>query len=78
VTIALHILEGKSAIRSKRARVIIRDRERLKRLAGPAYSEPSFDLGPQSGLVIHSSDTELVAPSVRVPSEPLLEHARSP
>jgi len=41
VTIALHILEGKTAIRSNRGRVTIRDRERLKRLAGPAYLEPS-------------------------------------
>ena len=34
---ALHILEGTGMIRSKRGRVIIRDREKLEDLAGDSY-----------------------------------------
>jgi CRP-like cAMP-binding protein len=37
VTVALHILEGSGMIRSKRGRVIIRDREKLEELAGESY-----------------------------------------
>ncbi|MGI4811275.1 MAG: Crp/Fnr family transcriptional regulator, partial [Janthinobacterium lividum] len=40
VTITLHVLEGIGAIRSKRGRVIILDREKLEDLAGDAYGEP--------------------------------------
>ncbi len=37
VTDALHILEGEGLIRSHRGRVVIRDRDGLRRLAGDAY-----------------------------------------
>jgi CRP-like cAMP-binding protein len=37
VTVTLHVLEGVGAIRSKRGRVIITDREKLEELAGDAY-----------------------------------------
>ncbi len=37
VTLCLHVLEGAGAIHSKRARVIVRDRARLKELAGDGY-----------------------------------------
>jgi CRP-like cAMP-binding protein len=40
VTITLHVLEGIGAIKSKRGRVIILDREKLEDLAGDAYGEP--------------------------------------
>lgn len=37
VTVALHVLEGAHAIRSRRARITILDREVLRGIAGPAY-----------------------------------------
>lgn len=40
VTVTLHVLEGIGAIRSKRGRVTIVDREKLEDLAGDAYGEP--------------------------------------
>ena len=38
VTIATHVLEGTGAIRAKRARIEVRDREKLMELAGDSYS----------------------------------------
>lgn len=43
VTVTLHILEGGGAIRSKRGRVTILDRERLEELAGDAYGAPEAE-----------------------------------
>lgn len=43
VTVTLHILEGCGAIRSKRGRVIILDREKLEELAGDAYGAPEAE-----------------------------------
>jgi len=43
VTVCLHILEGAGLIRSKRARVVILDRERLEDLAGDAYGAPEAE-----------------------------------
>lgn len=43
VTVTLHILEGGGAIRSKRGRVTILDRERLEDLAGDAYGAPEAE-----------------------------------
>lgn len=43
VTVTLHILEGGGAIKSKRGRVIILDRERLEELAGDAYGAPEAE-----------------------------------
>jgi hypothetical protein len=40
VTVTLHILEGAGMIRSKRGRVIIRDRDKLEELAGDSYGVP--------------------------------------
>jgi CRP-like cAMP-binding protein len=40
VTVTLHVLEGMGAIRSRRGRVIILDRDKLEDLAGDAYGEP--------------------------------------
>lgn len=40
VTVALHLLEGAHAIRSKRNSITITDRERLKGVAGPSYGPP--------------------------------------
>ena len=40
VTVTLHVLEGIGAIRSKRGRVIILDRDKLEDLAGDAFGEP--------------------------------------
>ena len=43
VTVTLHVLEGIGAIRSKRGRVIVLDREKLEELAGDAYGEPEAE-----------------------------------
>jgi hypothetical protein len=43
VTVTLHILEGAGMIRSKRGRVIIRDRDRLEELAGGSYGVPEAE-----------------------------------
>ena len=43
VTVTLHVLEGIGAIRSKRGRVIILDRDKLEELAGDAYGEPEAE-----------------------------------
>ena len=43
VTVTLHILEGAGMIRSKRGRVIIRDRAKLEELAGESYGVPEAE-----------------------------------
>ena len=43
VTVCLHILEGAGMISSKRARVIILDREKLEDLASDAYGAPEAE-----------------------------------
>lgn len=43
VTVTLHILEGAGMIRSKRGRVIVRDREKLQELAGDSYGVPEAE-----------------------------------
>jgi CRP-like cAMP-binding protein len=43
VTVTLHVLEGMGAIRSKRGRVIILDREKLEHIAGDAFGEPEAE-----------------------------------
>ena len=43
VTVTLHILEGAGMIRSKRGRVIIRDRAMLENLAGDSYGVPEAE-----------------------------------
>ena len=43
VTVTLHILEGAGMIRSKRGRVIIRDREKLEEMAGDSYGVPEAE-----------------------------------
>ena len=43
VTVSLHILEGAGMIRSKRARVIVLDRDKLIDLAGDAYGQPEAE-----------------------------------
>lgn len=40
ITDALHLLEGRQALRSRRGLIIIRDREQLEALAGEAYGHP--------------------------------------
>lgn len=40
VTVALHMMEGENAIRSKRNTVFILDRSKLKTMAGPCYGRP--------------------------------------
>ena len=40
VTVTLHILEGAGMIRSKRGRVVILDRAKLRDLAGEGYGVP--------------------------------------
>jgi CRP-like cAMP-binding protein len=58
VTVTLHVLEGMGAIRSKRGRVIILDREKLEDLAGDAYGAPEGEyrrlIGPfgRKGIVL--------------------------
>ncbi len=37
VTVAMHVLEGMGAIQGRRGHVIVRDREKLKEIAGDAY-----------------------------------------
>lgn len=62
VTITLHVLEGIGAVRAKRGRVIILDREKLEDLAGDAYGEPEGEyrrlIGPfgRKGLVLPFHD----------------------
>lgn len=43
VTVTLHILEGAGMIRSKRGRVIIRDRDQLEDIAGDSYGVPEAE-----------------------------------
>ena len=43
VTVTLHILEGAGMIRSKRGRVIIRNRSKLEELAGDSYGVPEAE-----------------------------------
>jgi CRP-like cAMP-binding protein len=43
VTIATHVLEGTGAIRAKRGRIEVRDREKLLELAGDSYSSAEFE-----------------------------------
>ena len=43
VTVALHVLEGAGMIRSRRGRVIIRDRAKLEELAGEGYGMPEAE-----------------------------------
>lgn len=43
VTVRLHLLEGAGLIRSKRARVVIRKRDKLEDLAGDAYGVPEAE-----------------------------------
>ena len=43
VTVSLHIPEGAGMIRSKRGRVIIRDRDKLEELAGDSYGVPEAE-----------------------------------
>jgi CRP-like cAMP-binding protein len=74
VTVTLHVLEGIGAIRSKRGRVVILDREKLEDLAGDAYGEPEGEyrrlIGPfgRKGVVIPFGETE--RESARTDSEP--------
>ncbi|MDB5590842.1 MAG: CarD family transcriptional regulator [Enterovirga sp.] len=55
VTVALHVLEGEFAIRSRRGRITIRCRERLKRLAGAAYAEPDRARQPAEPELIQAA-----------------------
>ena len=58
VTVTLHVLEGMGAIRSKRGRVMIVDREMLEDLAGDGFGEPEGEyrrlIGPfgRKGVVL--------------------------
>jgi CRP-like cAMP-binding protein len=64
VTVSLHVLEGIGAIRSKRGRVIVLDRDKLEDLAGDAYGEPEGEyrrlIGPfgRKGIVIPFDEGE--------------------
>lgn len=50
VTVALHLLEGTGAVRSTRGEVLVRDRSKLRELAGEIYGVPEAEyrrlLGP--------------------------------
>lgn len=61
VTVTLHILEGAGMIRSKRGRVIIRDRDMLEDLAGDSYGVPEAEY------------RNLIGPLGRVPASLVLE-----
>lgn len=50
VTVALHILEGKGLVRSKRGAIIIRDREGLIELADGAYGMPENEYRRLMGM----------------------------
>jgi hypothetical protein len=39
VTVALHVLEGKEAVRSERRRIRLLDREKLSAAAGPYWPQ---------------------------------------
>lgn len=64
VTVTLHVLEGMGAIRSKRGRVVILDREKLEDLAGDAFGEPEGEyrrlIGPfgRKGVVLQFDEAE--------------------
>lgn len=64
VTVTLHVLEGMGAIRSKRGRVIVLDREKLEDLAGDAFGEPEGEyrrlIGPfgRKGVVLEFNEAE--------------------
>jgi CRP-like cAMP-binding protein len=64
VTVTLHVLEGIGAIRSKRGRVIILNREKLEDLAGDAFGEPEGEyrrlIGPfgRKGSVIQFDERD--------------------
>jgi CRP-like cAMP-binding protein len=55
VTVGLHILEGAGMIRSKRGRVIIRDRIKLEELAGDSYGVPEAEYRRLIGPIGRSS-----------------------
>lgn len=64
VTVTLHVLEGMGAIRSRRGRVIILDREKLEDLAGDAFGEPEGEyrrlIGPfgRKGVVLQFDERD--------------------
>jgi CRP-like cAMP-binding protein len=57
VTITLHILEGAGMIRSKRGRVIIRDRDKLEDLAGDSYGVPEAEYRQLIGPLGRTTDS---------------------
>ena len=64
VTVSLHILEGAGMIRSKRGRVIIRDREKLEELAGDSYGVPELEYRRLIGPFGRSPDLRQVTTNV--------------
>jgi CRP-like cAMP-binding protein len=42
ITTAIHVLEGRGAIRAVRGAITIRDREKLRELAGESYGDPEL------------------------------------
>ena len=66
VTVALHILEGAGIIQSRRARVIVLDRERLEHLAGDTYGPAEREYRRLIGPLGRGGDS----------GSPLLERAR--
>jgi CRP-like cAMP-binding protein len=64
VTIALHILEGAGMIRSKRGRVVVRDRDALQELAGDSYGMPEAEYRRLVGPIGRGS----VALSLKAPA----------
>ena len=66
VTVALHVLEGTGSIRSKRGRVVIRDRDRLEELAGDSYGPAEAEyrrlIGPFGHVVGAATSEDAGAP----------------
>ncbi len=58
VTDALHILEGDGMIRSTRNQIVIRDRNKLAVLAGPAYGVPEAEYWRLMALPLHGETAE--------------------
>jgi len=58
VTDALHVLEGDGMIRSTRNQIVIRDRNKLAVLAGPAYGVPEAEYTRLMALDLHEATAE--------------------
>lgn len=63
VTVALHVMEGKHAIRSRRNSIVIVDRTRLRSLASGTYGHPETAYQRLFGIQLSKDGVDHVRPS---------------